>query len=87
MMMATVKKGKPDLRKKVLPACYCKTAPSHGAERMESSFTLKDLLLLGQLEKSVLICGLGLQVQRMLLFEGSNSFFGLSVFLVISQKR
>ncbi|CAB4315829.1 unnamed protein product [Prunus armeniaca] len=32
MVMATVKKGKPDLRKKVLPAVMCAPSASHGAE-------------------------------------------------------
>ncbi|KAM2854491.1 hypothetical protein FF1_024927 [Malus domestica] len=41
MVMATVKKGKPDLRKKVLPA-----SSSRGAERTVFSCTLKIMLVL-----------------------------------------
>ncbi|KAG6764590.1 hypothetical protein POTOM_032066 [Populus tomentosa] len=91
MVMATVKKGKPDLRKKVMPAVIVRQRKPWRRKdgvfmyfednagvivnpkgEMKGTQPILVQQLPVQLERSVLIFGLGLQVQLMLSFKSFN---------------
>jgi len=51
MVLATVKKGKPELRKKVTTAIIVRQKKNHGEEKMASLYHLKIMLVSFQIQK------------------------------------